>query len=282
MQKLRGALQLFRPDLSAAAGICVAAGETIALGRFPSARELFLGFICGFFISSPALILNDYFDIEVDRVNAPHRPLPSGIISPAEAVVLTIASTLAALAAAYRIGISALALCIFLWIIGVLYNWRLKEAGLPGNVMVACSVAATFLLGGIIAGAPWDKAVLTFSLIAFLFDLGEEIAADAMDIEGDKKRGSRSIAIVKGREFALQISARLFLLVVLVSLAPVFFGWLGAGYMFMILISDIVIVSSVLKLLRSRTVEEGRACIKRLYRGQLLALLAFIFSQLLF
>lgn len=282
LRKIRGVLELFRPDLSAAAGICAAAGEIIALGRFPSVQELLLGFVCGFFISSPALILNDYFDIEVDRVNAPHRPLPSGIISPTEAVVLTVVSTVIALAAAYSIGIFALVLCIFLWIIGVLYNWRLKETGLLGNIMVACSVASTFVLGGAVVGAPWNKVVLTFSLMAFFFDLGEEIAADAMDMEGDKKRGSRSIAIVKGRGFALNISAILFLLVVLVSLAPVLFNWLGISYMFMILISDIIIISSVLKLLRSRTNEEGRTCIKQLYRGQLLGLLAFIFSQLLF
>jgi geranylgeranylglycerol-phosphate geranylgeranyltransferase len=40
--------------------------------------------------------------------------------------------------------------------------------------------------------------VWTFSLMAFFVGLGEEIAGDAMDMEGDKQRGSRSIALLKG------------------------------------------------------------------------------------
>jgi geranylgeranylglycerol-phosphate geranylgeranyltransferase len=281
-RKIRGAIQLFRPELSFAAGICVIAGEIIALGSIPSIQNLFLGFICGFFISSPALILNDYFDIEVDRINAPHRPLPAGIISPREVIALTIGATFIGLAAAAMIGIYALIVSIILWIIGVLYNWKLKETGLPGNIMVSCSVATTFILGGIAVGDPWSKVVLTFSMMAFFFDLGEEIAADAMDIEGDKKRNSKSIALKMGRKFAISISSILFALVILISLIPIYFSWLGISYLFMILISDVIIFLSIFKLLRSQTTEEGHVCIKQLYRGALLGLLAFIMSQLFF
>ena len=281
-RKIKGAIQLFRPELSFAAGICVIVGEIIALGSFPTIQNLFYGFICGFFISSPALILNDYFDIEVDKINAPDRPLPAGIISPSEVIALTIAATFIGLAAAAMISIYALIICIILWVIGVLYNWKLKETGLPGNLMVSLSVATTFILGGIVVGDPWNKIVLTFSMMAFLFDLGEEIAADAMDMEGDKKRNSKSVAIKRGRKFALNISSILFSLVILISFIPALLSWLGISYLFMILISDVIIFLSVLKLLKSQTSEEGHSCIKQIYRGQLLGLFAFIISQLLF
>jgi geranylgeranylglycerol-phosphate geranylgeranyltransferase len=88
-QKLKGTLQIFRPELPFAAGVCVVLGEIIALGTFPSAPEILLGFLCGFFISGSATILNDYYDLEVDRINAPDRPIPAGIIGPAEALLLT-------------------------------------------------------------------------------------------------------------------------------------------------------------------------------------------------
>jgi len=281
-RKINGAIQLFRPELSLAAGICVIVGEIIALGSFPSIHNLFYGFVCGFFISSPALILNDYFDIEVDRINAPNRPLPAGIISPPVVIALTIVVTFIGLVAAAMISLYALIICIILWIIGFLYNWKLKETGLPGNIMVSCSVATTFILGGIAVGDPWNKIVLTFSIMAFLFDLGEEIAADAMDIKGDKERNSKLIAIKMGREFALIISSILFCLVILISFIPIYFSWLGISYLLMILISDVIIFLSVVKLLRSRTSEEGHSCIKQLYRGELLGLLSFMISQLFF
>lgn len=280
IRKIKGAIQLFRPELSFAAGICVIAGEIIALGSFPSIENLFYGFISGFFISSSALILNDYFDLEVDKINAPNRPLPAGIISPPEVIALTIVATFLGLGASAVISMHALIMGVILWIIGVLYNWKLKETGLPGNFMVSFSVAMTFILGAILVGDPWNKIVLTFSILAFFLDLGEEIAADAMDIDGDKKRNSKSIAIKMGRKVALIISSILFSLVILISFMPIYFGWLGTSYLFMILISDAIIFLSVLKLLRSRTSEEGHFYIKQIYRGALLQVLAFIISQL--
>lgn len=281
-RKIKGALQLFRPDLSCAAGICVIAGEIIALGDLPSIQKLLYGFICGFFISSSALILNDYFDLEVDKINAPNRPLPSGIITPSEVIALTIVATFLGLAAALLIGIYAFILSIILWIVGFLYNWKLKATGLPGNLMVSFSVAATYILGGFIVGDPWNKIVLTFSLMAFFVDLGEEIAADAMDMEGDKKRNSKSIAIKMGRKAALNISSILFTLVILISFIPIYFRWLGISYILMIFIADVIIFLSVLKLLRSCNSEEGLSCIKQIYRGAMLGLLAFIIGKLFF
>ena len=281
-KKIRGAIQLFRPELSFAAGISVITGELIALGSFPSIQNLFYGFFCGFFISSSALILNDYFDLEVDKINAPNRPLPSGIITQPEVIALTIIATFLGLVASAAISIYALIISIILWIIGVLYNWKLKETGLPGNIMVSLSVAATFFLGGIIVREPWNKVILTFSAMAFFIDLGEEIAADAMEIDGDKKRNSKSIAIKMGRKVALNISGILFFIVILISLIPICFNWLGISYILMILISDIIIFLSVLKLLRSQTSKEGHFCIKQIYRGALLGLLAFIVSKLFF
>lgn len=281
-RKIKGAIRLFRPELSFAAGICVIAGEVIALGSFPSIQNLFYGFICGFFISSSALILNDYFDLEVDRINAPNRPLPAGIILPPEAIALTIIAAILGLVASAIISIYALIICIILWIIGVLYNWKLKETGLPGNFLVSFSVATTFILGGIVVGDPWNKVILTFSIMAFFIDLGEEIAADGMDIDGDKKRNSKSIAIKMGRKAALNISSILFSLVILISFIPICFSWLGISYLLMILISDVIIFLSVLKLLRSQTSEEGHFFIKQIYRGALLGLITFIISRLFF
>jgi geranylgeranylglycerol-phosphate geranylgeranyltransferase len=93
-QKLKGSVQIFRPELPFAPGICVVLGEIIALGNFPTFQVAALGFLCGFFILGSAIVLNDVFDLEVDKVNTPERPLPAGIVSPSEAIVLAILATL--------------------------------------------------------------------------------------------------------------------------------------------------------------------------------------------
>src|ERR1051325_3454450 len=268
-KKLKAIIQIFRPELPFAAGVCVILGELIALGKFPPLREGALGFLCGFFISGSAIVLNDYYDLEVDKVNAPERPIPSGLITPSEAIFLTSLATLIGLAAAFALGFASFILCIIFWLIGFLYNWKFKEAGLIGNLMVTSSVAITFILGGMAVGQPWNKVVWCFALIAFLIDLGEEIAGDAIDMAGDQKRGSQSIAIRYGKKSALAISGACFALVVLISFVPAIFGWLGISYFVMIAIMDFIICIFTMRLLKSKTPEEGRTSMRQIYMGAL-------------
>lgn len=280
-KKIKGMIRLFRPDLSLAAGVCVLAGQVLTAGTLPPLRTGILGFICIFAISGSALVLNDYFDFEVDRVNAPTRPLPSGAVSRAEALVLTALATVVGLAAAFALGLNALLISLFLWIIGFLYNWRFKQSGLPGNLMVSTSVALSFIFGATTMNEPWNKIVWVFSLMAFLLDLGEEIAGDAMDMEGDKKRNSRSIALLKGKPFALRISLILWGLMILLSLIPALLGWLGISYLIIILLTDAMFVFFSVRLVNAQTPEAGRKAMRGIYLGATVFVIAFLVGQLI-
>lgn len=280
INKIQGMIRLFRPELPFAAGVCVVLGEAIALAGLPGSRELSLGFACGFFMSATALILNDYFDLEVDRVNAPQRPLPAGLVSPAEVITLASITTLFGVTMGYLISLPALIICIIFWFIGFLYNWKFKETGLLGNLMVSASTGVTFILGGVAVGQPFNKIVWLFGLIAFFVDLAEEIAGDAMDMAGDRKRRSRSLAILFGRDAAVRISAALFILVVLISFAPALLGWLGTGYLVIISLTSVITVYFTLKLVKSRTPEQGRAAMRGIYLGALFGMIAFIVGQI--
>ena len=275
-RKIKGILQLFRPELSFASAICVIVGEMIALGGFPPFRELTFGFLCGFFMAGSALVLNDYFDFEVDKVNMPERALPSGAVTKPEVIALTILASLLGLGSAYALDESALAVAVLFWFVGFLYNWKFKQNGLLGNLMVASSVGVTFIIGGIAVGDPWNKLVWFFALIAFLIDFGEEIAGDAMDVEGDRLRGSKSIAIVMGKQFALRISASIFFLIVLLGFFPIIFGWLEDRYLLMVAVAGVVVGYFAIKLVQSQTPEEGRKIMRSIYLGPLFGLLAFI------
>lgn len=279
LKKTRAMVRLFRPELSLAAGICVFAGQILAAGRFPSLQTAVLGFICAFALSGAALILNDYFDYEVDRINLPDRPLPSGLVSPSEVIGLTVVTTLLGLSAAFVLGRDVLLIGVIFWLIGFLYNWRYKQTGLPGNLMVSASVAVTFILGAVTMDVPWSGVAWTFSLMAFFIDLGEEIAGDAMDMEGDKQRGSRSIAILKGKRFALRISVTLWGLVIGLSLLPALMGWLGISYLIIILLTDGLLVFFSIRLLKSQTPEEGRRAMRGAYLGATLGIIAFLIGR---
>jgi geranylgeranylglycerol-phosphate geranylgeranyltransferase len=239
-----------------------------------------LGFACGFLLSGSALITNDYFDLAVDRVNAPQRPLPAGILTLREVMTLGVVTAIIGLAAASAFGPLALGLSLIVWLMGFAYNWKLKAAGLWGNLVVAVSVGITFILGGIAVGLPWNRTVWTFALIALVFDLAEEIAGDAMDAEGDQQRGSRSIALVRGRQAALRVSGTLFGFVVLLTLLPVWWGTFGLAYLIPIALMDVLIIFFVSRLLRSQTPAEGRKAMRGLYLSGSLGLLAFLIGSL--
>lgn len=277
--KIRGLFRLFRFELPLTAGVCVILGELLALGTLPTAAEIVLGFLSFFFISAASLILNDYFDIESDRINAPERPLPSGLVTELDVILLTIAVAMLGFITGYLISLEALSVVILVWLVGFLYNWRLKKAGFIGNLMVSFSVGMTFIFGGIAAGKPFEIIVWFFAVIVSLINLGEEIAADAMDMEGDRRSGSRSLALVLGREKALKISGVIFLLVVVASSLPFLLGWLELIYIFPILLMDAVILYSTSKLLDSRIVNR-RIYIRWIYLAGLVAFLIFIIIRM--
>ena len=96
--KLMALLRLTRMEHSAMLVVAVLAAEMIA-GKLPGAWILLLSLISPVFISMSSFAVNDYFDLEVDRVNNRKRPLVTGEIKPSDAVYITILSMLVGLAA---------------------------------------------------------------------------------------------------------------------------------------------------------------------------------------
>ncbi len=276
--KIIALCRLFRFELPFTAGICVILGQFLALGTVPHYSQLVLGFSSIFFLSAAALILNDYFDVEIDRINAPERPLPSGLVSKQEVVLLSIIVALAGLFISALISLVALLVAAAVWLVGLAYNWRFKRTGLLGNLMVAFSVGMTFVYGGIVVGNPTDRIVWWFGFLAMLFDLGEEIAADAMDVEGDRLIGSWSLAIIIGPQNALKVSAGVFAGVIVVSLFPFFFRWLELMYLIPLALMNSIIIYSLYRLLMPG-VDHPRRFIKWIYLGGSLSIFIFIIMR---
>lgn len=279
-RKLQGLFRLFRFELPFTAGICVILGELLALGEIPAFRDLILGFSSVFLISASSLILNDYFDLESDRVNAPTRPLPTGLVTERDVILLFIGVTIVGLAASAILSFMSLLVGLLAWTVGFLYNWRFKKRGLPGNLMVSFSVGMTFIFGGIAVGKPLETVVWFFGIMAALINLGEEIAADAMDVEGDRKAGSRSLPVLLGQETALRTSTAIFLLVIAISIMPFALGWMEWLYITPFLFMDGVILISTIKLLDSRQVNRRRY-IRWIYLSASLAILSAIVIRFL-
>ncbi len=279
MRKFIGLFRLMRFELPFSAGVCVVMGQLLALGKFATVLLTISAFLSILMISASILVLNDYFDVETDKINAPHRPIPSNLVSPNEALLFSTVLLVGGLILSYLISFAALVCCIAVTIIGFLYNRKFKKSGLPGNLMVSFSVGMTFIYGGVSVGLPFNKIVLFFGVIAALIDLGEEIAADSMDIEGDLLINSNSLAIIYGKKRALTISGFIFFTVIILSSGPFLLNWFAVIYLVPISVMDLAIGYSTVRLLKSET-DEGRKYIRWIYLGATLGLLIFLLMRL--
>ncbi|MHA1615914.1 MAG: geranylgeranylglycerol-phosphate geranylgeranyltransferase [Candidatus Njordarchaeales archaeon] len=170
-------------------------------------------------------VINDIYDIEVDKINKPHRPLPSGAISIKEAkiiyILLVITGLIAAAKSSHIIGNPLpLLIAIIFAGIGILYSAKLKLLGFIGNITVGCSFSIGYIYGWVITGMIVDLAkiitVLLFFIVSTTLLVAREIIKGIEDVKGDALRNVKTLARTRGIPFASKVAA-LFLLVAIIS-----------------------------------------------------------------
>jgi len=122
--KIHACADLIQMDLALGAGLFLVAGEILGSGGLPPGEQMLLGFLTLFFISGSANISNDYFDREVDRINLPTRPLPSGRISIREVWALFTLCTILGFITAAMLGPTVLMIVLVLWVIAFLTDFH--------------------------------------------------------------------------------------------------------------------------------------------------------------
>lgn len=276
MLALRAYVEITRPVNSLLVGFAVLVGvAVVAVSKVTSASAI-LGFLTGFLLTGYAMVVNDFYDLEVDRVNSPHRPLPSGRIKVRSALGLAGTLLLLGLAAAWLTSVAnffvATAFAALAWI----YNYWGKRKGLVGNMMVAASVAVPYIYGGMVAAMPGNLLIWVLALISFLAATGREVVKTIADIPGDTIRRVRSVAISKGSRAAASLGAALFLLAVLLTPIPLLLGAAGIVYGTLVLIPNAIFVYGAVKILREHSPETARAVKKIALIGMLTGLVAFV------
>jgi geranylgeranylglycerol-phosphate geranylgeranyltransferase len=209
----RAGLDLIRPINCAMIGFAVIVGAFVSKPPLVSPAQLALGFFTGFFICAFSMVVNDVFDLDVDRVNRPERPIPSGKVSVGEATTLSYGALGLGLAcAALSLNLIALVIAAAYAFLSWLYNSRGKKTGLPGNLIVASSLAIPFIYGGAVTGGSLGGSLLMMmALTAFFSGVGREVVKGMADVEGDAKRDVNSVARSRGLAFASWVGAAFFL-----------------------------------------------------------------------
>lgn len=159
--------------------------------------------------------LNQIYDLDIDRVNKPKRPLPSGRLTIDQAWLFTTITYALALALAWLVAPQGRHECF--WLVAVagvctlLYSvppFRTKRLGIWANVTIAIPRGVLLKVAG------WSSVKTVMGLepwyigaIFGLFLLGATTTKDFADMDGDRRGGCRTLPIQYGvRRAAWMIS----------------------------------------------------------------------------
>jgi len=224
----------------------------IAVGfdAFSSERHLVLAltFVTVFLFTAAANTLNDYFDRNVDKVSHPNRPIPSGRVSPQNALLFSLALTIPFFPLSLMINVECFLVILAAEALIISYEKRFKREGLIGNLQISLLGAFLFLYGGFAAyGGDFNSIARAgvAALLAFLAMLGREITKDIEDMAGDL-RERKTLPMRIGVSRAGAVGASAFILASVLSLLPYLLGILGLYYLLLVLVADGIFVTCAL------------------------------------
>jgi geranylgeranylglycerol-phosphate geranylgeranyltransferase len=193
----------------------------IALSPSRLIEILVLTYFTYVLIAAAGNIINDIYDVEVDKVNKPNRPLPRGALTIGQAKTLTFLLWLAGGIIAFSTSPIAGIMAMIFAALGFVYAAKVKALGAIGNFAVASSFSFGLFYGAIVATESrnyfvllGDSSLVFVPLVIWVYFFtssfvlfGREVIKGIEDLRGDRLRSVRTIASVHGANSASKVAA---------------------------------------------------------------------------
>ncbi|MEM0372484.1 MAG: UbiA family prenyltransferase [archaeon] len=217
-------LELTRINHGLILAFAILTGQVIALKSLPDATTFIVSALCGIFIQTGSFVIGDFWDMQTDIANRRmDRPLARGVIRPKTAVDIALISFLIGFILAYTLNSVAFYITVLFAILGVGYAYYLKNVALVGNIVIAASMAVPFVFGAYAAAQTAPLAVWVIALITLLAGTGRELIKGVQDLEGDKKTGRKTFAVLTGKHNTLFFAKAFIFLSIITSAVPFFY-----------------------------------------------------------
>ncbi|GIN69550.1 ubiquinone biosynthesis protein UbiA [Bacillus sp. J14TS2] len=196
----------FVPSVIAGGGFSIAAWSVSSEPALPLPIIILVGAIHGLLTAYSFDAMNQLIGIEEDKVNKPHRPIPSGLCTPKQIERRIPIVLLVHLFLIYIIGGM---LWIAIWIIySVAYNywggarqWFIKTLLANVSTLVVTIPLWIFINGDI------GPMAITWFTVFFIYWFTCSILQDLRDIKGDKLNGRRTLPMILGDTLSRKTSA---------------------------------------------------------------------------
>lgn len=146
------------------------------------------------FITAGGYIINDYYDIEIDKINKPNKKTIGHFISKREVLVLYFLINIVGLSIISKVSI--LLLLIFSGVIILLwfYSFSFKKEAIIGNITVAILASIPLIIIQLYYLPP-SNYLFIYAFFAFGITLIREIVKDIEDIKGDQLMKCKTLPI---------------------------------------------------------------------------------------
>ncbi len=278
LEKIKVLVEVSRPINITMVVFGVVVTLLAGLNKMPPFNILVPAVVAAAFIATAGNAINDYYDINIDIVNRPDRPLPSGKITKRGIWAYAIVLFGIGIAVSVLLNPFAFAIALANSILLAVYAARLKKSGFLGDLLISYLVASVFIFAAVSINEL--KIGFILAVAAFFTNSAREVLKDLEDIKGDKLFGARTLPMLIGRKKAIIIVSSFLAVSILVSPFPYTLGILNWPYLLVAFAAD-GIFAYLIYVLNRRTDQKAVTITQRLVKfGALIGLLAFLAGAL--
>ncbi len=225
---ISGAILISRPAnvFIAALSIFIA---ILLTGTIQPIIKVIFACISGSMIMAGSNTLNDYFDLEIDKINKPNRPLVKGIISLNFTYRLAVIEFITGILISILIGKWAFVIVVFTSLLLILYSRYIKQLPLIGNLVVSFSSGMAFIFGGVAVNRV--RWTIVPAILAFFYHLGREMIKDVQDMKGDAQMNAKTFPLIFGKTNSLILITLIILLMLIILPLPYVYHWYNISYL---------------------------------------------------
>ena len=289
--KLKDTLEIARPINCVMGALSVIIGLLNTRIDIPVERlviNIILGVFTYIFIAASGMVINDIYDVEIDKINRPERPIPRGSITLKQAkllfiiylsfgIILCIVNTIL-----FNLSLLNFILASFFGFIGWVYAKWGKKSGFFGNLVVGISFSIGLVYGALLNSILIPLYILYFFITAFSLLVSREIIKGCEDIEGDKKQGVKTLAIKYGVKNSRNIALIFAVIAIIFFILPISTNILNLPLFIVLMIVGLIEVAYTIFLMLTSKLEvrDLKKISLFLKIGMFIGLIAFLFASI--
>ncbi|UCH02999.1 MAG: UbiA prenyltransferase family protein [Candidatus Bathyarchaeota archaeon] len=259
-EKLIGFIKLTRPYILLTSTPFFLGSTFLSVHGIPPIKNFIAGFLSVSFAIAASHTINDFFDWKTDSRNPRtiKRPIPTGLISPNEALVFAIVLGICALGIAFFLNSYSAIIAIASIPLPFLYNF-LRKHGIPFSFVCPVFAEQNIILIGStsITGRLMVNNIWPLLILSLFWETGRTLNSGIQDVSSDKASRIVTLPVILKPKIAAWLVLSLFSFASITSVLIGIIAKLGILYRVISLASGLWLIYEGTKLVKEPTTQQA-------------------------